>query len=47
MKLKPQERKTQKTGAGKKLTSNKLLKRFSMLLEEIKAGNNSYRLKTK
>ena len=36
-----------KEGKGLKiLTSNKLLTRFPILLAQIKAGNNSYKLKT-
>ena len=37
-----------KEGKGLKiLTTNKLLNRFRMLLAQIKAGNNSYKLKKK
>ena len=44
IKLFPRKRKT--TGIGLKiLTPNKLLTRLSILLAEIKAGNNSYKLK--
>ena len=44
--LNPQKRKTTETGL-KILAPNKLLTRLSILLAQLKAGNNSYKLKNK
>ena len=45
IKLNPRKRKNTGTGI-KFLTPNKLLTRLPILLVQIKAGNNSYKLKT-
>ena len=44
VKLNPPKRKNEETGL-KILTPNKLLTRFPILLAQINAGNNSYKLK--